>query len=109
MAIGWFDAVMWGVIRMSNSPIGGDSESTCQTESVDEEECCVGTFIRFLVIGVAFFLDERFLTRSPLEVCLDFFLMEEGCYSSPCCKPCRLSLGSLTFISRTFVVSVMNH
>ena len=31
----WFSAVMWGAIKMSNSPVGGDSEFSCLRESVD--------------------------------------------------------------------------
>ena len=33
--VDWFGAVMWGAIRLSNSPIGGASESSCPAESVD--------------------------------------------------------------------------
>lgn len=33
--IDWFRVVMWGAIRMGNSPISGPSESACLAESVD--------------------------------------------------------------------------
>lgn len=48
MVVDWFGAVIWSVARMSNSPIGGASESTCLAESVDEEVCYARTPIGFL-------------------------------------------------------------
>lgn len=90
MLADWFDDVMWGVIRMSNSSIGGTSESACPTESVDEEECCAGA-----LIGCS--LDQRILRHSPLDVYLESFLREEGCYEWTSCKPYRLFIGSLPF------------
>ena len=35
VVVDWFGAVMWCVIRMSNSPNGGASEFACRAESVD--------------------------------------------------------------------------
>ena len=56
------------------------SESACHTKFLDERECCAGAFIGFLIIGMAFLLDERFLTLSPKEVCLEIFPREYGRY-----------------------------
>ena len=39
VAIDEFSAVTWVAIKMSNSPIAGDSEFSCLPESVDEEAC----------------------------------------------------------------------
>lgn len=39
VVVDWFGAIMWGTIKMSNSTIGGAGESSCSTESVDEEGC----------------------------------------------------------------------
>ena len=44
VVIDWFSAVMWGAIKMSNSPVGGASEFSCPPESVDEGMCRAGTF-----------------------------------------------------------------
>ena len=46
--VDWFGAVIWGGIRMSNSPIDGSSASVCPVEFVEEEVCYSGTFIAFL-------------------------------------------------------------
>ena len=35
VVIDWFSAVMWGAIKMSNSPVGGTSEFPCPLEFVD--------------------------------------------------------------------------
>ena len=35
--IGWFSVVMWGAIKMTNSPVGGGSGFSCPAESVDQE------------------------------------------------------------------------
>ena len=43
MVIDWFSAVMWGAIKMSNSPVGGASEFPCPPESVDQGICRAGT------------------------------------------------------------------
>ena len=45
VTVGWFGAVMWSIIKMSHSPIGGASESACLVGYVDEEVCCSVTFI----------------------------------------------------------------
>ena len=37
VVIKWFSFVMWGTIKMTNSPIGGASEFSCPPESVDQE------------------------------------------------------------------------
>ena len=34
--IGGFSVVMWGAIKMSNSSVGGASEFSCPSESVDQ-------------------------------------------------------------------------
>ena len=44
VVIDWFSAVMWGAIKMSNSPVGGDSEFSCPRESVDQGMRGAGTF-----------------------------------------------------------------
>ena len=44
VVIDWFNAVMWGAIKMSNSPVGGASEFSCPLKSVDQEMCRAGTF-----------------------------------------------------------------
>ena len=44
VVIDWFSAVVWGTIRMCNSPICGTSEFTYPVESVDQEVYCTGTF-----------------------------------------------------------------
>ena len=36
VVIDWFSAVIWGAIKMSNSPINGASEFSCPPESVDQ-------------------------------------------------------------------------
>ena len=36
VVIGWFSAVMWGAIKMANSPVGGAREFSCPPESVDQ-------------------------------------------------------------------------
>ena len=36
VVIGWFSVVMWGAIKMTNSPVGGASEFSCPPESVDQ-------------------------------------------------------------------------
>ena len=36
VVIGWFSVVMWGAIKMTNSPVGGASEFSCLSESVDQ-------------------------------------------------------------------------
>ena len=73
VVVDWHDAVIWGVMKMSNSPIGGASESACPSESVDEVELCVRTCIGFpLKLVLAVPLDKRLLRRPPLEICLEF-------------------------------------
>lgn len=37
VAIDWFNAVMWGAIRLCNSHVGGASESACLAKSVDKD------------------------------------------------------------------------
>lgn len=44
VVIDWLNAVMWGAIRMSNSPIGGASEFSCAPGSVAREVRCAGAF-----------------------------------------------------------------
>ena len=39
MVIDWFSAVMWGAIKMSNSPVCGASEFSCQPEPGDQGIC----------------------------------------------------------------------
>ena len=36
MVIGWLSVVMWGAIKMTNSPVGGAREFSCPPESVDQ-------------------------------------------------------------------------
>ena len=36
VVIGWLSVVMWGAIKMTNSPVGGASEFSCPPESVDQ-------------------------------------------------------------------------
>ena len=43
VVIDWFSAMMWGAIKMSNSPIGGTSEFPCLPKSVDQAMCQTGT------------------------------------------------------------------
>ena len=42
--IDWFNVVMWGAIKMSNSPVGGASELPNPPEFVDQGICRAGTF-----------------------------------------------------------------
>ena len=36
VVIKWFCVVMWGTIKMTNSPVGGAREFLCPAESVDQ-------------------------------------------------------------------------
>ena len=36
VVINWFSVVMWGTIKMTNSPVGGAREFLCPAESVDQ-------------------------------------------------------------------------
>ena len=36
VVISWFSVVMWSIIKMTNSPVGGASELSCLPESVDQ-------------------------------------------------------------------------
>ena len=36
VVISWFSVVMWGTIKMTNSPVGGVREFSCPPESVDQ-------------------------------------------------------------------------
>ena len=44
VVIDWFSAVMWGAIKMTNSPVGGAIEFSCPPESVDQGMCHARTF-----------------------------------------------------------------
>ena len=44
VVIDWFSAVMWGAIKMNNSPVGAASEFPCPPESVDRGMCRAQTF-----------------------------------------------------------------
>ena len=36
VVIDWFSVVMWGAMKMTNSPVGGAGEVSCPPESVDQ-------------------------------------------------------------------------
>ena len=40
VVIDWFSTVLWGAIKVSNSPTGGANDLSCPPESRDEEVCC---------------------------------------------------------------------
>ena len=44
VAIGWFNVVMRGAIKMTNLPVGDASEFSCPAESVDHGMSRSGTF-----------------------------------------------------------------
>ena len=44
VVIDWFNAVMWGTIKMSDSPVGGASEFSYPPEFVHQWMCRAGTF-----------------------------------------------------------------
>ena len=57
--INWFSAMMWGAIKMSNSPVGGASEFPRLPESVDQRMCRTGTFSYKYMLNVL--LEQRVL------------------------------------------------
>ena len=44
VVIDWFSVVIWGAIKMTNSPVGGVSKFSCPPESVDQGMCRAKTF-----------------------------------------------------------------
>ena len=74
--VGSIDVLMWSIIRMNNSPIGGDGAYACPADYVNEEVCCARIFVWFYQSVLDILSDGRVLRRPALEAYVELSPME---------------------------------
>ena len=86
VVIDWFSDVIWGAIKMTNSPVGGASEFSCPPESVDQGMCRAGTFCYKQMLNVL--VEERVLGGRLWRSAWNSFPRGKRVCKRSCCKHC---------------------